>query len=148
MSLTLHTVNTITFDLEVYTYQIDFSGFVSHVVYSQWLEIAWLKLLEAVALPRHQLADYGLTPVLMQTSIQYWRPLALGDRVRVELWITRLEEAHLDLQVQFYNAADCTVAEASQSWVFTEGDSRRPKSIEPQLIRLFTPYLQLAETSQ
>ncbi|MBE9029679.1 acyl-CoA thioesterase [filamentous cyanobacterium LEGE 11480] len=141
MSLTLPTVNTITFDLEAYSYQIDFSGFVSHIVYIQWIEIAWLKLLEGIALPRNQLASYDLLPVLTQTSIQYWRPLSLGDRVRVELWITRLEDANLDLKICFYNAEDGTVAEATQSWIFTDCNSHLPKALTPDLQSLFHPYL-------
>jgi acyl-CoA thioester hydrolase len=65
----------ITVNLEVYTYQIDFAGHVSNIVYIQWMEIARIKLLEAIGLPTHEIAKAGFIPVLVQTEISYKQPL-------------------------------------------------------------------------
>jgi acyl-CoA thioester hydrolase len=133
-------VNTITFDLEIYTFHVDFSGTVGPIAYGQWSEIAWLKLLDAIALPRHQLADRDLRPILTATTMQYWEPLHLGDRVRAEIWITRLEAALVDLKIRFYNADHGTVAEATQNWVFTDCQQGLPKVLGPEIAGRFQPY--------
>jgi acyl-CoA thioester hydrolase len=137
-------VNTITFDLDIYTFHVDFSGAVGPIAYAQWIEIGWLKLLDAIALPRHQLADQDLLPILTVTTMQYWQPLHLGDRVRAEIWITRLEAALIDLKIRFYNANHDTVAEATQSWVFTDC-LQRPQNLEPEIAVRFQPYLRSAD---
>ena len=46
-------------DLEIRTFEIDFAGHVSNIVYIQWLEIARTSLLDAVGLPIPQLVDEG-----------------------------------------------------------------------------------------
>jgi acyl-CoA thioester hydrolase len=134
-------VNTITFDLEIYTYDIDFAGFVSPIAYSHWLEIAWLKLLDAVALPRYQLAIDNWLPLLAQSQIQYSQPLTLGDRVQAELWVTQLDAALVELQVRFSTDRQTTVAEATQQWVFTDRQTRSPKALGSALSSVFQPYL-------
>lgn len=138
-------MNTITFDLEIYTYHIDFSGCVGPIAYSQWLDVAWLKLLEAIALPRHQFASEDLEPILTATAIQYWQPVFLGDRLRTEIGIIRLDAAIVDLKVWFYNAADQAVAEATQSWVFTDSQAGSPKALAPDIVARFQPYFQPTE---
>ncbi|MFM2428854.1 MAG: hypothetical protein RLZZ511_67 [Cyanobacteriota bacterium] len=134
-------VNTITFDLEIYTYDVDFTGFVSPIAYHQWLEIAWLKLLDAVALPRYQLAIDNWLPLLAQSQIQYDQPLSLGDRVQAEIWITQIDAALMELQIRFSTDHQAAVAEATQRWVFTDRRTRLPKSLGPELSRVFQPYL-------
>jgi acyl-CoA thioester hydrolase len=137
-------VNTITFDLDIYTFHVDFSGFVGPIAYAQWIEIAWLKLLEAIALPRHQMTNEDLQPILTTTAVEYHQPLYLGDRVRVEIWITRLAATEVDLRIRFYNAAQRTVAEAQQSWTFTDSQQARPKNLGPEITLRFQPYLRSA----
>ncbi len=134
-------MNTITFDLDIYTFHIDFSGFVSPIAYAQWSEIAWLKLLDAIALPRHQMADDNLQPILTTTAVAYHQPLYLGDPVRGEIWITRLAATEVDLKIRFYNAAQRTMAEATQSWAFTDRQQGRPKDLGPEIMVRFQPYL-------
>jgi acyl-CoA thioester hydrolase len=135
-------VNTITFDLDIYTFHVDFSGFVGPIAYAQWIEIAWLKLLEAIALPRHQMATEDLQPILTTAAVEYHQPLYLGDQVRVEIWLTRLAAAEVDLKIRFYNAAQHTVAEATQSWTFTDSQQGQPKNLGPEITVQFQPYLQ------
>jgi acyl-CoA thioester hydrolase len=137
-------VNTITFDLDIYTFHIDFSGFVGPIAYAQWIEIAWLKLLEAIALPRHQMANEDLQPILTTTVVAYHQPLYLGDPVRGEIWITRLAATEVDLKIRFYNAAQRTVAEATQSWAFTDRQQGRPKNLGPEIAVRFQPYVRSA----
>jgi acyl-CoA thioesterase FadM len=61
----------ITFDLDIYSYQIDCAGQVHNAVYVNWMEIGRLKMLEAVGLPLTTLISQGSYPALAQTTIAY-----------------------------------------------------------------------------
>ena len=54
----------VEFEVTVYTYQIDFAGHVSNIVYLRWMEMARSKLLEAAGLPVETLLARGIVPVL------------------------------------------------------------------------------------
>jgi acyl-CoA thioester hydrolase len=134
-------MNTITFDLDTFTHQIDFSGYVSNLTYQQWMEIAQQKLLEAVALPIPSLRDQGINIVLVQTETQHWRTLSLGDRVRVEVWVTEIRSSSLTIKIQFLNQQGHVIAEGSRQELFVETESRRPKQLTSELQSCFRPYL-------
>ena len=93
------------FELEIYTFQIDFANHVSNIVYIQWMEVGRSKLLEAIGLPIDQLTRQGIAPILASTEIAYKEPLYLGDRVRVETWISELRRASARLAYRFYRMA-------------------------------------------
>jgi acyl-CoA thioester hydrolase len=134
-------MDTITFDLDTFTHQIDFSGYISNLTYQQWMEIAEQKLLEAVALPVPTLQRQGLNLILVQTETQYWRTLSLGDRVRVEVWVTNIQSSSLTIKIQFLNQQGHVVVEGSRQELFVETESRRPKQLTPELQSCFRPYL-------
>jgi acyl-CoA thioester hydrolase len=134
-------MNTITFDLETYTHQIDYSGYVSNLTFVQWMEIAQQRLLEGVALPIYQLQEHGMVLMLVQTEIQYWRSLRLGESVRVELCLTALQSASITIKIAFYNVNAHVIAEGSRQELFIDPKTRRPKQLTPEIRSYFLPYL-------
>jgi acyl-CoA thioester hydrolase len=134
-------VQKITVDLEVYTYQIDFAGHASNIVYIQWMEIARIKLLEAIGLPTHEIAKVGFIPVLVHTEISYKKPLYLGDRVQVDLWLEELKNASAIMGIQISNQAGDIAAEGRQKGIFLDTETQRPKRLTPAQRDLFLPYL-------
>ncbi len=58
-------MKTICFELEVYSFHIDFLGHVNNIVYIQWMEIGRTKLLEAIDLHTHKILNQGFAPVLV-----------------------------------------------------------------------------------
>ena len=131
----------IVFDLEVYPYQIDFTGHVNNSVYIQWMEIGRTKLLEAVGMPIHEISKKGVAPVLVNTSITYKSPLYLGDHVQIELWLSELRNASAMMQFRFHNNQQTLVAEGVQKGLFIDKETIRPKRLLPEERVLFTPYL-------
>src|ERR1700716_268000 len=77
-------------DTAVKTYDIDFAGIVSNIVYIRWLEDLRLAMMdESYPLPR-ALAD-DVAPILLETRISYARPLTIRDRPRGPISIKRPE---------------------------------------------------------
>ena len=134
-------MQTIGFELEVYSFHIDFIGHVNNIVYIQWMEIGRTKLLEAIGLPTQEIFKQGFVPVLVQTNITYKSPLFLGDRVRVELWLSELRNASAVMQFQFYNAEGTLAAAGWQKGLFADRQSMRPRRLHSEERALFLPYV-------
>lgn len=131
------------FDLDVYTYHIDFAGHVNNSVYIQWMEIGRTKLLEAMGMPVHEVLQQGVAPILVETNIIYKLPLYLGDRVQVQMWLSELRNASAVMQFQFYNGDQVLAAEGRQKGLFVDAKTMRPKRLTAEEKTLFTPYLQV-----
>ena len=131
----------IFFDLDIYSYQIDFIGHVNNAVYIQWMEIGRTKLIEAVGMPTHEIVKQGFAPVLVETNITYKLPLYLGDRVLVEIWLSNLKNASAMMQFRFRNSQQVLVAEGVQKGLFVDTKTMRPKRLSPEERALFIPYL-------
>lgn len=133
----------IAFDLQIYTYQIDFVNHVSNIVYFQWMEIGRTKLLEAVGMPVHRIAEQGFVPVLVHTEISYKKPLYLSDIVHVELWLSELKNVSARMEFCFKNGEGTLAAEGHQKGLFVEQKTMRPRRLRPEEKALFEPYLHL-----
>ena len=92
----------VAFEVPIYTFHIDFAGHVSNIVYVQWMEAGRQRLFEAAGLPIEELALTGIVPALVRTEIEYKLPLRLGDRARVEVWISELRRASACVVFRFY----------------------------------------------
>ena len=131
----------VEFDLDVYTFQIDFANHVSNIVYIQWMEMGRTKLLEAVGLPIEQLTAAGIAPVLARTEIAYKEPLYLGDRVRVEVWVLELRRASAEIGFRFYKDDNVLAASGTQKGLFIRLDTKAPYRMGPEMRARFLPYL-------
>jgi acyl-CoA thioester hydrolase len=94
----------VTFDLDIYSYQIDCAGQVHNAVYVNWMEIGRLKMLDAVGLPMTSLISQGSYPALAQTTIAYKTPLFLNDRVWVEMQYGTVKE-----KMQDFSTRECGI---------------------------------------
>ncbi len=114
------------FDLEVYTYQIDFVHHLSNIVYIEWMEIGRLKLLEAIGMPAQDLEKSGIFPVLVSTEITYKQPIHYGDSVTAEVWISKLNLASAKIEFRFYKNDGILAAAGSQKGLFINGETSKP----------------------
>lgn len=137
----------ISFELEVYSFHIDFMGHMNNTVYIQWLEIGRTKLLEAVGMPIAEIFQQGFAPVLVQTNITYKSPLYLGEHVQVEMWISQLKNASAIMQFCFYKEQKTLAAEGWQKGLFVDTQTMRPRRLRPEERSLFAPYVHESTTT-
>ena len=127
-------------DLEIRTFDIDFAGHVSNIVYIQWLEIARTALLDAVGLPIPHLLDEGFAPIVARTEIEYRRPLQLGDPVRVALAIAKMRSLSAFMQVEISSAGE-VAATARQLGLFVSTTTGKPRRLTSEIRDRFAPYV-------
>jgi len=134
-------MNKLNFELEVYTYQIDIVGHLSNIIYIEWMEIGRLKLLEAIGLPVTELTKKDVFPVLVSTTIVYKQPIFYGDKIKAEVWISKMNAASAIIEFRFYKNDDILAASGFQKGLFIEGKSGKPIRISPMDREKFETYL-------
>jgi acyl-CoA thioester hydrolase len=105
-------------DFRVKTYDVDFAGIVSNLVYVRWLEDLRIKMLDEY-LPLEPEFRQGRGPVLARTEIDYLRPLRFGDQAVGRMWLAGVRRASWSLQAEFTLHAQL-VARAVQVGVFVD----------------------------
>ena len=132
----------IIFTENIHTYHIDFAGHVSNIVYIQWMEVARLKLLEAIGMPVHEIIEkLGLLPTLIRTEARYHKQLFLGDSVRIEVWLSRLRHVSANMEFRFYNGNNELTVSGTQTGLFIDKESHQPTPLDKKHLAAFAEYL-------
>jgi acyl-CoA thioester hydrolase len=130
------------FEEKVYTYHIDFVGHVNNIIYIQWLENGRVRLLEAIGLPAVEMAtSKGIVPVLTETSIRYKKALFLNNRVTVEVWVSKLNNASAIMEFRFLNENGEVCARARQKGLFIDRTSMKPARLTEEYRKAFEKFL-------
>jgi acyl-CoA thioester hydrolase len=121
--------------LPIRTYDIDFAGIVSNIVFIRWLEDLRLELMDR-AYPLAQALDDDIAPILLATQIRYRRPVMIRDSLVGRIRVKELARVRWRLAAEF--AVDATIcAEAEQEGLFMRLSTRRPIAIPEPLRRRY-----------
>jgi acyl-CoA thioester hydrolase len=118
--------------LRVQTYDIDFAGVVSNIVFIRWLEDLRLGLM-AEAYPLIRALAEDVAPILVATHIAYRRPVTIADPLTGRMRVAALGRVRWRLAAEFAVGA-AIHAEAMQEGLFIRLSTRRPIAI-PEPIR-------------
>lgn len=119
--------------LQPKTYDIDFAGHVSNIVYIRWLEDLRMQVLNTY-LPLNVLMARGIVPVVMRTTIDYKKPVKLPDIVTATMWASDVGNVKGILSAEFI-VNETIVATAEQTGLFVKMESGRPVAF-PEELRL------------
>lgn len=118
--------------LRVQTYDIDFAGIVSNIVFVRWLEDLRLGLMDD-AYPLIQALADDVAPILTATRIAYRRPVTIADQLLGRIRVAELGRVRWRLVAEF-TVAGAVHAEAEQEGLFVRLSTRKPIAI-PEPIR-------------
>ncbi|MBW4556172.1 MAG: acyl-CoA thioesterase [Trichormus sp. ATA11-4-KO1] len=124
--------------ISVKTYDIDFAGIVSNIVYIRWLEDLRLKCLDEY-LPLDKLIEQGYVPILSGTEIEYKRAIKLADKVEGRLWLSSMGRLKLTAQAEILSN-DQLAAVAIQKGAFVNLQNGRPMPIPQELQQKYLEY--------
>jgi acyl-CoA thioester hydrolase len=113
--------------LPIRTYDIDFAGIVSNIVFIRWLEDLRLGLM-AKSYPLLRALAEDVAPVLLETRIRYRRPVTIGDPLIGRMRVAGLGPVRWRLAAEFA-VGDRIHAEAEQEGLFMRLSTRRPIAI-------------------
>lgn len=115
----------ITLPLPVRTYDIDFVGIVSNIVYVRWLEDLRLQMLAEYFPLDTAMRVQGIAPLLLRTEIDYKRAIRLFDAVQGRMWLAEAGRARQVLAAEFTVEGQLHAA-ARQTTCFINLASGRP----------------------
>jgi acyl-CoA thioester hydrolase len=118
--------------LPIRTYDIDFAGIVSNIVFIRWLEDLRLGLMEE-AYPLIRALAEDVAPILLTTRITYRRPVTIADTLVGRMRVSGLSRVRWRLAAEFA-VGKAIHAEADQEGLFMRLSTRRPIAI-PEAIR-------------
>ena len=124
-------------DLPIRTYDIDFAGIVSNIVYIRWLEDLRLAMMEEAYPIARALGD-DVAPILLETRIAYERPVTIHDALRGRMWATEMARVKWHLAAEFV-VGDAVHARAEQIGLFIRLSTRRPIAPPAPLRERFAP---------
>ena len=115
------------------TYDIDYAGHVSNIVYVRWLEDLRTAWLDAYA-PLPDLMEDGIGPVLLHTQIDYLQPIRLFDNpVEGTLWIAEYDRLRATMRAEFHVRGKLK-AQAIQIGMFFKVASGKPVRIPANIL--------------
>ncbi len=127
----LHRPLEVILAIPVKTYDIDFMGIVSNIVYIRWLEDLRLKFLDEHWQLNQQI-EQGYTPILAGTEIEYKRPIRIIDQVIGRLWLSNLGRLKWTVQAEILSNNELA-AVATQKGAFISLHNGRPIKIPEEL---------------
>jgi len=117
--------------LPVRTYDIDFAGIVSNIVYVRWLEDLRLEIL-ARYFPLDEQLKNGIAPVILQTKIDYKLPIRICDNPIGKMWMKTMESLRLSVSAEI-TVNGKVAAFGEQVGVFVNLQNNRPIRIPESL---------------
>jgi acyl-CoA thioester hydrolase len=129
----------VEFPLSVQTYDIDFAGIVSNIVYIRWLEDIRLKILESY-LPLDRIMTKGYCPILASTQIEYKQALRLFDRPVAKMWLSDLGRLRFTMQAEIYCDEQLATV-ATQTCYFVNTDRMRPIPIPEEFKTIYQSFI-------
>lgn len=121
----------VTIPIIVRSYDIDFAGIVSNIVYVRWMEDLRMKFLEE-HMPLEEMMTAGYAPALTRTEILYRRQTRMFEAVVGKCWLQDVTRATWTIAGEFSVNGD-VVATAEQSGAFIRLDTGKPVRTPLQL---------------
>ena len=131
------------FEVEIYlpvrTYDIDFAGVVSNIVYVRWLEDLRLEML-ALHFPLDEQLKNGIVPVIVQTKIDYKRPIKISDIPSGKMWIKAMESLRWTVSAAI--SIDGRVAAlGEQVGIFVDSQNNKPIRMPEKLKQKYREFV-------
>jgi acyl-CoA thioester hydrolase len=122
-------------NLTVRTYDIDFAGVVSNIVYIRWLEDLRLTVLETYY-PLEKFLSAGLAPTLVETHIKYRKAITIHDRPQARMWISKVSRLKFVFNAEIRVEGEI-VTEAEQVGCLIDMSTGRPAPMPPELREIY-----------
>ena len=120
----------------VQTYDIDFAGIVSNIVYIRWLEDLRIALADAY-FPVQKMLQNGVAPMLVKTAIEYKQPINIFDKPTGKIWMSKMKSIKWVMKAEIIVAGKVS-AIAEQSGCFIELSTRKPVPIPSEFSQAYS----------
>lgn len=125
--------------LPVRTYDIDFAGIVNNIVYIRWLEDLRMEIL-AHHFPLDEQLKNGITPVVVQTMMDYKQSIKISDTPSGRMWVKTMESLRWTVNATI--SIDGKVAAlGEQVGIFVDLQTNKPIRIPERLKQKYQEFV-------
>ncbi len=100
-----------------------------------------IKTIRSSGLASCRATKKDIFPVLVNTYITYKKPIFYGDKVRAEIWISKLNAASAIMEFRFIKNDGILAATGYQKGLFITGSTGKPYRIPNEDRKLYEKYL-------
>lgn len=125
--------------LEIKTYDIDFAGIVSNIVYIRWLEDLRLEMLKWYFPLEGQLKK-GFGPILASTKIEYKRSLNITSLAIGRMWMSSIDASRWTVMAEIMTNGKIA-ALAEQVGLFVSLSDGRPIPMPEEVLSRYNKSL-------
>lgn len=126
--------------LPVRTYDIDFAGVVSNIVYVRWLEDLRLEML-VHHFPLDEQLKNGIAPVIVQTKIDYKQPIRISDKPVGKMWIKTMGSLRWSVNAEILINGEVS-ALGEQVGIFVNSQNHKPIRMPEGLKQKYREFIQ------
>lgn len=127
--------------ISVRTYDIDFAGHVSNIVYLRWMEDMRWELFNR-HFPLNPVMEEGFVPAIISTAIEYKKSVRLFDKPVGTMWIASVSHATLQFQGEIHLGEE-VATRATHTGVFLDRATMKPRRLPPEFVKKY----RLAQTT-
>jgi YbgC/YbaW family acyl-CoA thioester hydrolase len=120
-------------EVQVMFFDTDCGGVVHNIAYLRFVEIARTQLAEELGLTLRDMAREQRYPVVIRTEIDYRRGAQLGDHLRIDGWLDRLERVRFWCGFRLTRVQDnVTIADCRQMLALVQMPGAKPLRLPPE----------------
>ncbi len=95
--------DTVIYETEVQSYELDFFHHVNNSVYLNWMESARVFFLKEKGISFEDFLSMEAVPVVASAHLEFKRPAYIGDRISVHTWISGRKRVAMTIAYELYN---------------------------------------------
>jgi acyl-CoA thioester hydrolase len=124
--------------LPVKTYDIDFAGVVSNIVYVRWLEDLRIEMLSR-HFPLEEQLTQGIAPLVLKTKIEYKQAIKFADVPIGKMWVTTMESLRWTVNAAIV-VNEKIAALGEQVGIFVDLQTKRPIRMPERITQKYQEY--------
>ena len=125
----------VTKDIRVSSYDIDFMGIVSNIVYIRWFEDLRFAFLDRYW-PFEDMRQSGQSPILSKTTVEYRAPLTIADKPVGRLWVDDLGKALWKMSIEIATTRQVHCVGHQEGYIY-DLTRKKPVRLPVSLIERF-----------
>lgn len=121
-------------DIFVGTYDIDFAGHVSNIVYLRWFEALRLQIFDKYY-PLEELMGDGFLPIISAHYVEYKRAVNLFDKPTGHMWIDSIQGVRIKFKGEIRVGGELATY-AEHTGIFIAKSTMKPVKIPQKIMTL------------
>jgi len=116
--------DTVIYETEVQSYELDFFHHVNNSVYLNWMESARVFFLKEKGISFEDFLSMEAVPVVASARLEFKRPAYIGDRIYIHTWISARKRVAMTIAYDLFNQKNELIHTGDTVLVFVDKNGK------------------------